>query len=151
MVFLYGGESSSQGSWWTSLSPLLAGHPWVDEVLGPGGDDFRCIRIFLLKRFIILNGVRASRLQKCKEVLYIKSIIDDSKKYFCMGESPLPKGVGELRYRPSWQDIRRSRKSLGPVKMTSGAQRFFCWNALSFWMGLEHLQLKTVKNSLIWK
>jgi len=74
----------------------LAGHPSLQEVLGPCEDDFRCIKIFLLKHFIILNGVRRSPLQNCKELLYIKNIIDDSKKYFCIVESPLPKGVGEL-------------------------------------------------------
>jgi hypothetical protein len=47
-------------------------------------------------------------------------IIDDCRKYFCIGESPLPKGVGELPYGPCWQDIHPSRKSLGPVKTTSG-------------------------------
>jgi hypothetical protein len=66
-------------------------------------------------------GVRASPLQNCKELHYIKNIIDDSKKDFCIGESPLPKGVGELPYRPCWQDIDPSSKSLGRVKTTSSA------------------------------
>jgi len=110
----------------------LAGHPSLHEVLGPCEDDFRCMKIFLLKYFIILNGVRRSPLQNCKELLYIKNIIDDSKKYFCIAESPLPKGVGELSCRPCWQDMHPSRKSLGPVKTTSRAYRFFSSNALSF-------------------
>ncbi len=69
-VFLDWGESSSQWSWWTSLSPLLAGHPSLREVIGPCEDDFRYIKIFLLKRVIIFNGVRASPPQNCKELLY---------------------------------------------------------------------------------
>jgi hypothetical protein len=47
----------------TSIPP---GSLWACE------DDFRCIKIFLLKRFVILNGVRASLPQNCKELLYIK-------------------------------------------------------------------------------
>jgi hypothetical protein len=39
---------------------------FLQEVLGPCEDDFRCIKIFLLKRFIILNGVRASPPQNWK-------------------------------------------------------------------------------------
>jgi hypothetical protein len=50
----------------------LAGHPSLQEVLGRCEDDFRCLKIFLLKRFIIVNGVTASPPQNCKELLYIK-------------------------------------------------------------------------------
>ncbi len=54
----------------------------------------------------------------CKELIYIKNIIDHSKKYFCTGESPLPKGIDEHPYCHCWQDIHPSRKSLGPAKTT---------------------------------
>jgi hypothetical protein len=50
----------------------LAGQPSLKEVLEPCGDDFRSIKIFLLKCVIILNGVRASPPQNYKEVLYIE-------------------------------------------------------------------------------
>jgi hypothetical protein len=44
----------------------------LQEVLGPCEDDFRCIKIFLLKRFIILNGVRASPPQNWKNSFILK-------------------------------------------------------------------------------
>jgi len=44
-------------------------------------------------------------------------IIDDSRKYSSIGESPPPNGIGELHYRPCWQYL-----LLGsPVKRTWGA------------------------------
>jgi len=43
-------------------------------------------------------------------------IIDDSKKYSSIGESPLPNGIDEP-YRPCWQDLPPG----SPVKRTSGA------------------------------
>jgi hypothetical protein len=53
----------------------LAGHPSLQEVLGPCEDDFRGIKIFLLKRFVILNGVGASPPQNCTQLLYIKTSV----------------------------------------------------------------------------
>jgi hypothetical protein len=51
----------------------LVGRTCIEEVLGLCGVDFGCIRIFLLKRYVILNGVAASALQNCKALLYIKN------------------------------------------------------------------------------
>jgi hypothetical protein len=34
-------------------------------------------------------------------------VIDDSKKYFCIGECALLKGVGEHAYHPCWSDMHR--------------------------------------------
>jgi len=52
---------------------LVGRTPMLQEVLGPCEDDFRCIKIFLLKRFVTLNGVGASRPQNCTPLLYIKT------------------------------------------------------------------------------
>jgi hypothetical protein len=51
----------------------LVGRTCIEEVLGLCGVDFGCIRIFLLKRFVILNGVTASAPQNCKDLLYMKN------------------------------------------------------------------------------
>jgi len=44
-------------------------------------------------------------------------IIDDSRKYSSIGESPLLNGIGELPYSPCWQDLPPG----SPVKKTLGA------------------------------